>query len=186
MVWRWNPRAGPGCATAGRDRRRQRSAAAGNATWDAIVITLQRCWHRVTRKGRGESGWSGDLVTMARLFGKIKKEVVVVDLFLHQSRCRVCCRSLTGPLLLGGVVGPIIHLCSGAHTSLRQQINSLCDVSCQGSRLITRRLQTSLASLCTEQRAERDRHARKKGQTTAFHTFASQTPNRDLTHMMNI
>ena len=30
------------------------------------------------------------------------------------------------------------HLCSGAFTSLCQHINGLCDVSCQGSSLITR------------------------------------------------
>lgn len=38
----------------------------------------------------------------------------------------------------GFVSGLIFRLCSGAFTSLRQHINGLCDVSCQGSRLITR------------------------------------------------
>lgn len=47
------------------------------------------------------------------------------------------CHNLPGPFR-SGAFELIFHLCSGAFTSLRQHINGLCDVSCQGSSLITR------------------------------------------------
>ena len=90
------------------------------------------------------------------------------------------------------------HLCSGAFTSLCQHINGLCDVSCQGSSLITRgRLSEAVnpSGLALYLTKSRERHTHTHAQrdiqgvkTTACHTFAVQTPNWDshFTHMLNI
>lgn len=84
--------------------------------------------------------------------------------------------SLLGAFIVGRFE-LIFLMCSGAFTSLRQHINGLCDVSCQGSSLITRgrlreRERTLLASLLTKELRETNTRSGNNSLSYLWHTKA--------------